>query len=106
MPGTEGSEKWIFCPQRHQFATHSPTLLRRMKELGTVLRTTCHNSQQSCHDMIPLAEFIMNDAVYLSTGFTPREVLTKYERSETIATKLLPSLNSNVQLGATKMDGK
>ncbi|KAJ8874441.1 hypothetical protein PR048_025290 [Dryococelus australis] len=60
----------------HFICTSPADEQQHMKALGTVLRTYCHNSQQSWRDKIPLTDSVMIHTVNISTGFTHYDNLT------------------------------
>jgi hypothetical protein len=53
---------------------------RVMRELGRFFRTYCHQSHTEWPRYVNYIEWVLNNTVHESTGFTPNEIFLKTER--------------------------
>lgn len=53
---------------------------RVMRELGRFIRTYCSNSHTKWSDYVSYIEWVLNNTVHESTGFTPQELFLKENR--------------------------
>lgn len=53
---------------------------RVMRELGRLFRTYCHESHTEWSRYVKYIEWVLNNTVHESTGFTPSEIFLKTER--------------------------